>query len=725
MPTIKMLLSLVLLLAVSQAAEVEMKPPVAPIKPWSGEIHGDRRTDDYHWMLTYPGEKHSPELVSYLEAENAYTEKKTAGLAPLRTQLYQEMISYRTEDRQRPPQRFGAHEYWLENRKGSQYPVVLRRKISAGASDGGQSELLIDTNPRGSDKESYTFAFLSASPDEKYLAFKEDFGGKNAQLGLFDLEKKTFRILRKGDFASVGFAWDTRDPIVYYVTFDSVQRPNRMYAHHLENNRMTLLFEETDPLFEMNSLYNSRDDRFVFLNIRSKSTSETLFLDLQSADRKLRVVSPRASGVVYEVQGHGDDFYILSNRKRSGQSIFKAKVKSPSANHWKLVDQPKGNDQRYCSFLALKKYLVVLIEKGGLAGIEVTDLTSRKKSSLRFDEAYYLLSFDDYDISTSTLINLNSSYDTDEIRFFYQSMKSPSRVYSYSIKTGKKGIIAESKVGGGYRPDDYTVEHFLISARDGVKVPVSLIYKNGVKKDGKAPLFLSAYGAYGFSFPLNYAPGYSLDSMLPLLTRGVIVGIVHARGGGELGLKWYESGRLMKKKNTFFDFIDASETLVNRKYSRSSRMAMRGVSAGGLITGFVANNRPELFHAVLAEVPFVDALNTELDDKIPLTTQEWEEWGNPNQPAAYRYIKSYCPYTNIGKHSYPHMLIRAGLKDTQVMVHEPAKYLAKLRRFKTDSNDLLARFDMKSGHGGSSGQYGELEELAFEFAWLLNKLEVK
>jgi oligopeptidase B len=704
---VKLLITFVsLMISASWAVEA----PKATKIPKELVLHGDVRIDDYHWMLTYPGEPHSKEFLNHVEAENTYTESKLNPLKATQQKLVKEMIARTAESNLSVPEKVGDFEYYTKTLKGKDYPLVLRKNIKTKI-----EETLLDCNVLAQGQEYFELDGYEISPDQSLLLYSEYYAGGIYAIFVKDLKTQETRLIRKGDVSYAGYTWSADNHTIFLSTHDSAQRPYRVYSYDLLSGAEKLMLEEKDPVFEIESVEKSSDGKYLLISTASKSTSETYFLNLGGREGSLQSFLPRKTGHKYSIEHHEGRFYILSDKDGVNMGLYRAPVESKNSEEWELLIAPTPN-RALSQLLVFEKYMALLLRQDGLSRIEVIDFSTLATSSIAFDEAFYELGFPG---------DNNLEYDRDSFLFEYESLTTPGRVYSFNAVTQVKSLVKETPVGGGFDAANYKVERLLLTVRDGASVPVSLIYRKETELNGKAPMFLTAYGNYGMSFPIGSAGTYSVASISPILDRGVIFAIAHIRGGGEMGPAWYLDGKLKNKKNTFNDFIDVTEHLIAKNYTSSEKLGVRSFSAGGLLVGYITNNRPDLYKAVIGNVPFVDLLTTMVDEKLPLTTQEWEEWGNPNIKDDYDYMKSYCPYTNVGRHAYPHMLVKTSLKDTQVLVHEPTKWVAKLRELKTDSNELLLEVNTKGGHSGNSGQYAELEEAAWELSWLLSKLGAK
>ncbi|RMG69243.1 MAG: S9 family peptidase [Calditrichaeota bacterium] len=683
--------------AVAQAPR-EPRPPRARQIPHRLEKHGDVRIDPFYWLR----EQDNPEVRAYLEAENAYTEAVMAHTRPLQEALFKEMRARIKETDLSVPERLGDYYYYTRTEAGKQYPIYCRKKGSLDAPE----EILLDQNQLA---EGHSFCRIGAfrvSPDQRLLAFSVDYNGseqfllqvKNLETG----EMLPDRVA--GTYYSVEWANDNRT--LFYSTLDETMRPYRLYRHRLGQpaEQDQLVFEEPDEAYYL-YLNRSRDDRFLFLTLESNTTTEVHFLPADQPKGRFRLVEARRPNVEYSLASRGDYFYILTNDQARNFRVMRTPINRPGRENWEEVipHRPQVKVDRMELFA---NHMVLLEREQGLKKIRIQQMDSGQVHYVKFPEPAY-----------NIWPARNPEFNTNLFRFTYTSLVTPRSVYDYHMDTRQMELKKRDDVLGGYNPENYVTERLWAPARDGKKVPISLVYRKGLKKDGSHPLYLYGYGAYGISID----PGFSA-SRVSLLDRGFVFAIAHIRGGGALGREWYEEGKLLKKKNTFFDFIDCAEFLIREGYTRPERLVISGGSAGGLLMGAVTNMRPDLFRLVIAKVPFVDVLTTMLDPDLPLTVTEYEEWGNPNIPEYYWYIKSYSPYDNVTARDYPNMLITAGWNDPRVKYWEPAKWAAKLRALKTDHNRLLLKTNMGAGHGGASGRYDYLKEIAFEYAFILDVL---
>jgi oligopeptidase B len=691
----------VVLSSASTAFAQSVSPPVAKVVPRVDTLHGDIRVDNYAWLRDDARKR--ADVIDYLTAENAYTEAKTASLAPLREKLYAEFVGRIKQTDLQVPERYGPYLYYSRTVEGQQYPIFARKRGSEQAAE----EILLDRNERAAGGTYYATGATEVSPNHQRLAVLEDRNGsEHFVLRVKDLS--TGRWLPDSiPETTYGVAWGNDNRTLFYTRFDSAQRADRIFRHRLGEApaKDAVVAHEPDALFEV-ELTKSHSGRYLFITHHSFTSSEVKYLDAGAPDGAWRVIVPRTPDLEYEVEHHDDRFFIRTNA--DGATNFKivtAPVSSPGRKSWRDW-LPARRDVQVVSVLPFRDHIVVKEQGNALPRLRVVNATTGAMHHLAFPESVYTAS-----------IGVNREYATPVLRYRYTSLVTPSSVYDYDMTRRVSTLRKQDEVVGGYDKTKYGTERAWARATDGTLVPLSIVYKKPFVRDGKRPLLLYAYGSYGYSTD----PTFSI-SRLSLLDRGVVYAIAHIRGGQEMGRKWYDDGKMMRKKNTFTDFIVAGDHLVDQKYTSRDRLAINGGSAGGLLMGVVTNMRPDLFRAVVADVPFVDVINTMLDASIPLTAQEWLQWGDPHQAAAYTYMKSYSPYDNVTAKAYPAMLVTTSLNDPRVAYWEPTKWVAKLRAMKTDDHVLLLRANMGAGHGGSSGRYDALKDVAFRYAFILDQI---
>ncbi|MFN9299885.1 MAG: S9 family peptidase, partial [Acidobacteriota bacterium] len=587
--------------------------------------------------------------------------------------------------------------------EGKQYPIQCRKKGSLEAPE----EVLLDLNEIGKGQKFASVTAMSLSSDAMMLAYGTDFiGYRQFKLNVKDL--RTGKLLPDSAERVTATAWAEGGRTVFYVTEDDVtKRSNQLWRLEL-GAKPELIYEEKDELYNI-TVEKTRDEKYLMLLIASTDTSEVMFLDANKPRSAFRSLAGRTKGHRYVADHREGLFYLLTNKGAKNFRIVTVPVSDPAEKHWKefLAHNPDVLVQN----IALYRGFAAVVEKTmALTRIRVFDFSAGKWKSIAFPEPVY-----------AVFPEMTPDYESPTMRYSYQSLVSPRSIYDYTVTTGESQLLKRQEVLGGFDPAHYVSERLWATARDGVKVPLSLVYKRGLVRDGKAPLLMMGYGSYGFGMP----PAFS-SSRLSLLDRGVTYVIAHIRGGDEMGEKWHEDGMLMKKKNTFYDFIDSAEYLIREKWTSKDRLMIEGGSAGGLLMGAVVNLRPDLFRAVHAAVPFVDVMNTMMDATLPLTVGEYLEWGNPNEKQAHDYMKSYSPYDNLEKRAYPAILVTTSLHDSQVGYWEAAKYVARLRTLKTDSNDLLLKTKLEpAGHGGASGRYDQIKDLSFIYAWFLTQAGIE
>jgi oligopeptidase B len=660
-------------------------------------LHGDTRVDDYFWLR----EKEAAEVTEYLEAENAYAEERMAPTVELQKTLYDEILGRIQETDQSAPYRKGAFEYYHRTEEGKQYRSYCRREPGKA----GTEQVLLDMNALAAGRPFLGLGVYEVSPDGRYLAFSlDETGFRDYTLQIKDLRSGAVLSERMEKVKSAAWASDSKT--LFYSVDDDTKRPHQILSHQLgATAEDPLIYQEDDERFRV-AVWRSRSGQYVFRGAFSHTTSEIAFLSASEPAGAWRVVAERTQDHEYEVAHRGGDFLIRTNDRGRNFRVVRAPVEDPAPSSWQeLVAHRDGVMLE--SLDAFEGFFVLLERETGLPYVRVFPFADGESHRVAIDEPVYSLH-----------PGTNEEFSTDVYRFRYESLATPDSVFDYDVRSKARSLVKQIEVLGEYDPSEYQSERLWATAHDGTRVPVSVVYKRGTPRDGSAPMLLVGYGSYGYPYPTGFS-----HARVSLLDRGVTYAIAHIRGGGELGKPWHDDGRMENKMNSFTDFIAVAEHLIAAKYTSSRRLAIQGGSAGGLLMGAVINSRPDLFGAVVSLVPFVDVLNTMLDDTLPLTVGEYEEWGNPNDPEVYARIKAYCPYSNIEAHPYPAMLIRTSLNDSQVMYWEPAKYVAKLRALKTDNNPLLFKINMDAGHGGASGRYDYLKETALDYAFILTQLQ--
>lgn len=675
-------------------------PPVAKKEPKVTDINGVKLVDNYAWLR----EKKNPEVKAYLDAENVYTDAVMKPTEPLQEKLYKEMLSRVKETDVEVPYKEGGYFYYVRTEAGKQYGIRCRKKGSMDAPE----EILLDVNELAKGQSFMSLGAFRASEDGNLLAYTTDNTGyRQYTLAVKDL--RTGKLL--GDHAERvdSVAWANDNKTIFYTVEDAVsKRGYQLYRHAVGTmGSDPLLFEEKDERFDI-GVGKTRSNVYILLFSGSHTTSEARYIPADQPMAEWKVIEPRKQDVEYYPDHNGDFFYIRTNDNGRNFRMVKAPVSSPGSKNWQEVVAQRS-DVMLDDIDFYKNFYISFEREKGLPQIRVTDLQSGKSRRIDLPEPAY-----------SAYSYVNREYDTTKFRYGYQSFITPPSVFEYDVTSGSSALLKQKEVPGGYDRNRYQVERIFATASDGVKVPVSVVHLKGSKLDGKSALYLTAYGSYGSPYDIYFdSPVFSM------VDRGVVVAVAHIRGGGEMGKAWHDDGRMMHKKNTFTDFIASAEFLVAQGYGTKDRLVIEGRSAGGLLMGAVLNMRPDLFHAALVGVPFVDVINTMLDESIPLTVPEFEEWGNPKQKAAFDYMISYSPYDNIQAKAYPNMLVRTSFNDSQVGYWEPAKYVAKMRALRTDHNALILKTNMNpAGHGGASGRYDQLHENAFDYAYFLTQMGI-
>jgi oligopeptidase B len=685
--------------AQERAPSAPPTPPIASRKPHTSTIHDQTRSDDYYWLR----EKTSPEVLSYLRAEAAYADAVTAPLAPLREKLYAELLSHVQEKDVSPPYREGAFSYYSRTEKGKQFAIWCRKRVPDGA-----EEIVLDLNALAAGRKFIARGVMRPSDDDTLIAYTTDVTGfREYTLYVEDLKRGALLPERMEKVSSV--AWAADGKTLFYVSEDAAKRPYRLWRHRLGQPvaKDALVYEEKDERFRI-QVKRTRSGSYLLLTSLSHTASEVRFLDAAQPTAAWRLIAPRQPDREYYVDHGGDRFYIRSNDAGRNFRVVTAPVADPRPQRWTelIAHRP---DVMVEGIDAFKDHLVVSEREDALAQLRVVDLRSHEQHRVKLPE-----------VVSTAWVDMNMVFDTPLLRYGFTSFTTPSSWFDYDMGARTATLVKRTPVPGGFDPARYTSERVHAVAADGAQIPLSIVHKVGVPRDGKGALLLTGYGSYG----VPNAP-YFDAARLALLDRGVTFAVAHIRGGGDLGKKWHDDGRMMHKRNTFTDFIAAAEWLLANRYVARDRLAIMGGSAGGLLIGAVINMRPELFKVAMAYVPFVDVVNTMLDESLPLTVGEFEEWGNPKKLDEYAYMMTYSPYDNVKPHAYPALFVRSALNDSQVMYWEPAKWVARLRATKTDRNPLLFEINMDpAGHGGAAGRYDKLRETAYDDAFLLQQLGV-
>lgn len=669
--------------------------PVAQIIPKVDTLHGQVRVDNYFWLR----EKTNPEVIAYLEAENRWTESHLRHTEALQERLYQEMLGRIKETDLSVPVRDGGWYYYTRTEQGKSYPIYARRKGALTAPE----EVYLDQNTLAEGKNYHSLGGVDVSPDGNKLIFLEDTTAFR-EYTLLVKDLSTGAILDRLPGVWNGTAWGDDNNTFFYMTADSAKRGNTVWRHVVgtPQSQDVKVFQDDDVLHNV-GVFRSRSGKYAFIFADGFTSSEWRVVPSADLSVAPRVVAPRRAGVEYSVD-HAEGFFLIyTNDGATNFKVVKAPEADPSPANW--TDWLPHSDSIFVEGVdAFRRYVVVSERSQGLRRLRVTDLRSGRHHFIAFPERAY-----------GVFPAGNPEFDTEVFRYSYSSLVTPTSVYDYNLRTRKQELKKRREIPSGFDASRYEVRRFMAPARDGVRVPVSLLMQRGTALNGQSPLLLYAYGSYGATTEPTFSSG-----VLSLVDRGFVYAIAHVRGGQEMGRKWYDDGKMLNKINTFNDFIDVAEELVRRKYTSPDRLVANGGSAGGLLMGAVANMRPELFRAIVADVPFVDVINTMLDASLPLTAQEWDQWGNPNIPEHYAYMIQYSPYDNVAAKEYPWMLVTTSLNDSQVMYFEPAKWVARLRATKTDTHPLYLKTNMAGGHGGSSGRYAQLREAAFRYAFMLD-----
>jgi oligopeptidase B len=675
--------------------------PIADKKEHWRVIHGDSVLDNYYWMYDYFGKgPDSTKAVDYLKAENTYLDKVMSGTTKLQADLYNEMKARIKEKDESVPVFKNGYYYYTRTEDGKQYYKYCRKKESLEAKE----ELLLDIDQMAEGHSYYAASGFTISEDNKFLAYGVDEVSRR-QYTIHIKNLETGEILKDAIINTEGYAvWANDNQTLFYTSKNPITLLSEKIKRHKLGTPETadaIVYDEKDKSNYIN-VSKSKNDRFIFIESKATMSSEIHFIDASKPTDVFKVFQPRIKDVIYDVTPLADKFIIHTNKDGAlNFKLMECALNKTDAKHWKELI-PHRDDVLLEGITEFKDFLVIQERKDGLINMRFRNLNDNTEHYLNFEEAAY-----------SASMGNNPEYKSTNFRYGYTSLTTPFSTFDYNMMSKEKKLMKQQEVIGGYDATNYVTERLYATAKDGTKVPISLVYKKGFNKDGKAPLLLYAYGSYGASMDASFN-----STRLSLLNRGFVYAIAHIRGGEDLGRQWYEDGKMMKKKNTFTDFIDCGEYLVKEKYTSKEHLYAQGGSAGGLLMGAIANMAPDLWHGILAHVPFVDVVNTMLDESIPLTTNEFDEWGNPKNKDAYDYMKSYSPYENVEHKNYPNMLVTTGLHDSQVQYFEPAKWVAKLRAMKTDKNVLLLKTNMEFGHGGASGRFDYLKDVALNYAFI-------
>ena len=677
----------------------ELKAPIAKKIPTELVKHGDVRIDDYYWL----NDRENPEVIAYLEQENAYYHEQTAHTKEFQTSLFEEMKSRIKEDDSSVPYKQNGYWYITRYEKDRDYPIYSRRKGTEDAPE----EIMFDCNLLAEGNDYFNLGGLAISTDNNLAAFGVDTVSRR-QYHLQVKNLKTGEIYPdKIENTTGGAVWANDNKTLFYAKKDPITlRSDKIYRHILgtPSEEDVLVFHEDDETFNT-YVYKSKSKKYIIIGSASTLTSEYQFLEADDPTAEFKIFSPRKRGLEYSIAHYGNYFYVLTNKDGATNfKLMKVGEENTSSKNWKEFI-PHRDDVLLEDVDIFKEYYVLSERENGLNKLKITRWDNSESYYLPFDNETY-----------TAYVSTNPDFDTEIVRYGYNALTTPSSIIDFNMRTKEKVVKKEQEVlGGKFNKENYRSKRVWATATDGVKIPISMVYHKDTKLDGTSPLLQYAYASYGYTLD-----PYFSTVRLSLLDRGFIYTIVHARGGEYLGRKWYEDGKLLKKKNTFTDFIDASKFLIANNFTSKDHLYAEGGSAGGLLMGAIVNMAPELYNGVIASVPFVDVVTTMLDESIPLTTGEYDEWGNPNEKEYYEYMKSYSPYDNVSTHAYPNMYVITGLHDSQVQYWEPAKWVAKLRTHKTDNNILLFDINMDAGHGGASGRFESLKEVAKEYTFLLD-----
>ena len=676
------------------------KPPVAGKIEKKLVMHGHERTDPYYWM----NQRDDLKVIGYLEAENAYTDAVMAYTKDLQKQLYDEMLSRIKQDDESVPYKKDGYFYYYRYVQGKEYPIHCRRKDSLE----NPEEILLNVNEMAEGHEFFSLGSYDISTNNQLIAYSVDTVSRR----LYTIRIKNLATGEEYPEAiantSGSVAWANDNRTLFYVAKDEVTLlPCKVYRHLLgtDPSEDVLVYEEKDSTFST-SCFKTKSKRFIMIGLFSSITTEYRFLEADDPSGAMRVLSPRERGLEYYADHYAGHFYIRTNLGAKNFRLMKAPIGDPAREKWEEVI-PHRNDVLLEEFEVFDRYIVLSEKKVGLTQLRIMDWEQTADHYLPFMEETY-----------SAWLSVNPDFDSEWMRFGYTSLTTPISTYDYNMVTHEQILLKRDPVLGDFDPTRYEARRLFAIAPDGISVPISLVYRKGIQLDGKNPAWITGYGSYGSSYDPNFS-----SVRLSLLDRGFVYAIAHIRGGEEMGYDWYEHGKMLNKKNTFTDFIACAEHLIALNYTDPDHIIINGGSAGGLLMGAVVNLRPDLFQGVIAEVPFVDVVTTMLDESIPLTTGEYDEWGNPNEKTYYDYMLSYSPYDNVEAKAYPAMLVTTGYHDSQVQYWEPAKWVAKLRDMKTDDNLLLFKINMDYGHGGASGRFKRFEEIALEYAFAMEVLK--
>ncbi len=676
-------------------------PPRAEKIPKKLTIHGHTRIDNYYWL----NQRENPKVIEYLKAENRYKNAMMKHTEKLQKRLYKEIIGRIKKTDMSVPYLDNGYYYYTRYEKDQEYPIYARKKGGLDA----EEEIMLNVPQMADGYSYYSVRGLQVSENNRYLAFGVDTVSRR-RYTIYFKDLKSGKMLPDRLSNTTGSAvWANDNKTVFYTKKDPTLRAYKIMRHILgtDPSEDVEIFNEKDKTFST-GIYKSKSRKFLIIGSYSTLSTEMRILDADDPYGKFRIFQKRQRDHEYSIYHFKDRFYILTNWNAKNFRLMETGTDKTEKKYWKEVI-PHRNNVLLNSVEIFKDYLVLAERKDGLRQIRVINQSSNEDYYIDFGEEVYV-----------AYPSINREFDTEILRYSYSSLTTPNTTYDFNMKTREKRLLKREEVLGKFNPEDYHAERLWATARDGTRVPISVVYKKGLKKDGNNPCLLYGYGSYGASMD-----PYFSSARLTLLNRGFVYAIAHVRGGSEMGRYWYEEGKLLKKKNTFTDFIDCAEHLINEGFTNPDKLFAMGGSAGGLLMGAVANMRPDLFKGILALVPWVDVVTTMLDESIPLTTAEFDEWGNPKNKKYYYYMLSYSPYDNVERKDYPAMLVTTGLHDSQVQYFEPTKWVAKLRDMKTDNNLLIIDIDMESGHGGASGRFKRYKRIALEYAFMFDQLGMK
>lgn len=679
--------------------QTNLTPPMVEKKPTVLNYHGQKFIDNYYWLR----EKENPNVINYLNDENNYTNLVLKDTETLQKDLFEEIKARIKEDDESVPVFEDGYYYYERTREGDQYPIHCRKKGNLEAKE----EILLDENKLAEGETYFSLADFTISPNNNLLAYSIDTEG-NEEYTIFVLDLTTQKLNKHSVIgAYYGLEWANDNESIYYTKFDEAHRPYQLWKHniHQDVTNDTLLFEETNQSYFL-QIDKTKDNEYLLLSLNSQITTE-IYVKSARDNEPFVCIAKKKEGVQYDVDHKNGLFYILTNENAINFKLMKTKASELSKEYW--VEVLPHDLNRYRTGLEIFNDYIVLEERvNGQQNITIYKNNFSTHHSIQFDDPAYSVSVGD-----------NPEMNSETLRIHYRSLVTPNTTYDYNMRTHEKEVLKVQEVPSGYNIQEYTSERIFATAEDGQKIPISLVYKKSLKQKQGNPLYLYGYGSYG----VNLDPYFSV-ARLSLLDRGFIFAIANVRGGSEKGRQWYNDGKFLNKKNTFTDFIACANHLVSNQYTTNNQLAANGGSAGGLLMGAITNLAPDTFHTVVADVPFVDVINTMMDETIPLTVIEYDEWGNPNEKDYFDYMLSYSPYDNIERKNYPNILVTAGLNDPRVQYWEPAKYVAKLRDYKTNDKLLLLKTNMDAGHGGASGRFDRLKEIALEYAFILKTLHL-